>query len=248
MSELITAKIDGKKYRLLAEDKTFWRRVEAGEWEADTLRVLARFLRRDSIYLDVGAWIGATALFAAARCREVYCVEPDPAAYERLLANLRMNNIKNALTFHGALGAKNARVKMSCARGLGKSMTRVRAENEIGNGETADALSVTPARFVKWCGIAKIDLLKIDIEGGEFALAPALAKLFPRMKPVIHLSLHAPFFPESARAEKLARIVGLAGNYKFCYDGNLNKISPREMLSDKFANHFAAVVLADAEF
>jgi len=234
MSGRIVANIGGKRRRLLAEDETYWRRVEAGEWEPDTFEVLAKCLHPGAVYVDVGAWVGATVLFAAARCESVYCIEPDPAAYERLLANLRMNRVTNAHPFHAALGAANARVQIACERGLGKSMTRVQAA--AGGNAHAWTLSITPARFVEWWGITKIDLLKIDIEGGEFDLAPALIELFPRIKPVIHLSLHAPLFPQSARRDKLAVIAELAGRYAFCYDGDLRRISP-----------FETVVLADGE-
>ena len=244
MSEYITAKIGGRPHRLLAEDAAFWRRVESGEWEPDTLDALARCLRRGAVFVDAGAWVGATTLFAAARGAHVYCIEPDPAAYERLLANLRLNSVANVHPLHAALGAKNARVPLACARGLGKSMTRVQPAAAPEDAQ-AWALALTPARFMEWWGIEKIDLLKIDIEGGEFDLAPALAEILPRAKPAIHLSLHAPFFPEKIRREKLAVIAGLAGRYAFCYDGALRGISPEDVLGDEFAGGFRSVVLAD---
>lgn len=246
MQHFITARARKKVYRLHAEDETFWRRVAAGEWEPDTFHVLARCLRSDSVYVDAGAWIGATALFAAARCRKVYCIEPDAAAYERLLFNLRVNHTSNALPLHAALGTANTRVQIGCARGLGKSMTRVQVAGENAGGESAPALSLTPSRFMDWWGIEKIDVLKIDIEGGEFDLAAALPKIFTRTKPLLHLSLHAPLFAPAMRRKKLTRIRKLAAHYAFCYDRHLREIPPREITSERFAARFDSVVLADA--
>ncbi|MGR3913988.1 MAG: FkbM family methyltransferase, partial [Gammaproteobacteria bacterium] len=143
------------------------------------------------------------------------------------------------------LGAANTRAQIACERGLGKSMTRVQPA-ATGSAHTW-TLAITPARFVEWWGITKIDLIKIDIEGGEFDLAPALIKLFPRIKPAIHLSLHAPFFPKPARHDKLAVIAELAERYAFCYDGELRRIAPEEILGGKFAEGFETVVFADGE-
>ena len=95
----------GERYRVAPGNRKFWRKVDAGQWEPETFTVLARCLRADSVYVDVGGWVGPTVLFAAAQGASVYCVEPDPVAYERLLANLRINKVAGVQSFHGALHA-----------------------------------------------------------------------------------------------------------------------------------------------
>lgn len=236
------AKIAGRWYRLVPEDRRFWRRVASNQWEPHTLAVLDRCLDADSVYVDIGAWIGPTVLFAAQRCKTVYCVEPDPLAYEHLLGNLRINGIGNVLPFHGALHSTNGRVQISNERGFGDSMTRVQAAS---SGDHATVLAMDLPHFIQWWGIERIDLLKMDVEGAEFDLVPSLVAFLPRIKPQIHLSLHAPLFPQSERRDKLAAIVELAGHYACCYDERLNKISPREILGDPFAQKFNTVLLTD---
>ena len=238
----IEGKIVDAVYRLNPEDDWFWRKVHSGKWEKDTFVALERYLRPDSVYVDIGAWIGPTVLFAAARCKTVYCVEPDPIAYERLLANLRMNNIANVQSFHGALGVRNGTVHIANEKGFGNSETRVQATPADG-GVTVLAMDLSS--LMTWWGIARIDFLKMDVEGAEFDLVPSLITLLPRIKPQIHLSLHAPLFPQAERRDKLATIVELAGHYACCYDQRLNKISPREILEAPFAQKFNTVLLAD---
>ncbi len=238
------ATIDGRCYRLAPEDRKFWRAVAANEWERHTFMVLDRCLRADSVYLDVGAWIGPTVLFAAARCRTVYCIEPDPVAYERLLANLRMNDITNVLPFHGALGGGNGPVQIANEKSFGNSKTRVQATPDDAG---VTVLGMDIQRLIEGWGIKKIDLVKMDVEGAEFDLMPPLLDFLPRTKPGIHLSLHAPFFPQSERREKLAAVVELANRYAFCYDKRLNKIASEEILGERFTHRFNTITLTDAE-
>ncbi|MDD9811463.1 MAG: FkbM family methyltransferase [Gammaproteobacteria bacterium] len=266
----------GRRYRLAAEDRAFWTKVAAGAWERDTLRFFARALdgRRgrdgsgapdaDSVCVDVGAWIGATALFAAPMCGTVYALEPDPAAYERLLANLRMNAVANIVPCHAALTAADGCVCLSNHRHFGNSMTRAQAATGDGAGDGTDAgdgagengdgdiggnratvLGLRLASFIAWWGIARIDLLKIDIEGGEFALLPALLELPMRLRPVVHLSLHAPFFPAAERAGKLAAVAELAAQYAHLYDQNNARITARDITQNPdYRDKFQVVAMS----
>ena len=176
------AKLAGGRYRLVPEDRKFWRMAAGGQWERHTFRILEQLLRPDSVYVDVGAWIGPTVLFAAARCKVVYCIEPDAVAYERLLGNLRMNGIDNVLPFHGALGVRNGTVQIAGekGKGFGTSETRVQATPTDGGADVAaTVLAMDLPRFIQHWGIERIDLMKIDIEGAEFDLAPALISICP---------------------------------------------------------------------
>ncbi len=244
------AKLYGRRYRLVPEDRKFWRTAAGKKWERFTFMFLERCLRADSVYVDVGAWIGPTVLFAAPRCRMVYCIEPDPVAYERLLANLRMNDVRNVRPFHGALGSQNGRVQIAGHGGFGHSgfgHSTTRVQGALDDDGVA-VLAMDIQRFIECWGIDKIDVLKMDIEGAEFDLAHSLIEILPTHKPTIHLSLHAPFFAQSERQDKLAAIVQLAERYAFCYDcydQGLNRIQPGDILKGRFVSRCAVVVLAD---
>jgi trigger factor len=66
----------------------FWDDVMAGWWEPETYDLLDRFLSPEESYLDLGAWIGATVLYAAGTARRVYAVDADPVALEEFNANV----------------------------------------------------------------------------------------------------------------------------------------------------------------
>ena len=60
-------------------------------WENDTFNIFARFLNEESVVLDIGAWAGPTALWAAYRAKTVIAVEPSPRAFFQLWENLQAN-------------------------------------------------------------------------------------------------------------------------------------------------------------
>ncbi|MEQ8605221.1 MAG: FkbM family methyltransferase [Marivibrio sp.] len=191
-------------------DRDYWAKVEAGRWEPETFRLFralldARALGRATRLVDIGAWIGPTALYAAALGAEVTAFEPDPAALSVLRANLALNP---------ALAAR-VRVEPTALDATGGDADGcvTLASEEPGNSmsglfrDAPERIRV-PAATPGAAGLERLfataDLVKLDIEGGEFALLPALAAILAAHRPVMHLSLHARFLPETrfARGER----------------------------------------------
>jgi len=196
--------------------------------------------------------VGPTALFAAPRCAQVFAIEPDPAAYERLLANLRLNRIANITPCHAAIAAVDGRAHLANHRHFGNSMTRAvdapaaGGGNGDSSGKRATVLSLRPATFIDHFNLARIDLLKIDIEGGEFDLLPVLLALPMRLRPVVHLSLHAPLLPVSMRAPAMATVAELAAQYKYLYDADNARITVETITTDaRFRDKFQVVALTN---
>lgn len=80
----VNGRLGGLPFRLDPYHSKFWRRAGRGDWEPETFAVLDAHLRGDADYLDIGAWIGPTVLYAARKARHVWCFEPDPTAYRHL--------------------------------------------------------------------------------------------------------------------------------------------------------------------
>ena len=73
----------------VADDQpTFWNKVEAGLWEPETLALIDQQITPGTTFLDLGAWVGPTALYAAARGARVIALEADPVALAQLRAKL----------------------------------------------------------------------------------------------------------------------------------------------------------------
>jgi hypothetical protein len=54
----------------------FWDAYEAGDWEPHTVDLFERYLGQTTTFVDVGAAIGATALYAASLAKRVVALVP----------------------------------------------------------------------------------------------------------------------------------------------------------------------------
>lgn len=159
-----------------------------GVWEPETFQALDRFLTPQHAYLDVGAWIGPTVLYAAHVARVSYAFEPDPVARAELEANVAAN---------AALGVRVVGRAVSSAPGPVRIGPRGRAGNSMSSSLAADAPGAWDAetvqldRFVAAEGLDDGPIfLKVDIEGGEYDLLPSLRRWLKARQVDLHLSLH----------------------------------------------------------
>jgi FkbM family methyltransferase len=206
----------------------FWRDVARGRWEPGTFAFLREHLRPDSTFLDVGAWIGPVALAASPRCAKVYCFEPDPAAYRFLLWNLDLNEIRNVVPFHAALGSRTEIRTLSGREGAfgtsRSSLLGVAGAPEIGvqGWSWGDWLeTVRPGR---------VDVIKLDVEGGELELLPAMAGYLRAKRPALHLSLHGELLPEGERRPRIAEVLEAVRHYRAIQDEDGRAIPFEEAL------------------
>jgi FkbM family methyltransferase len=185
----------------IADDKpTFWDRVEAGTWEESTFVVLDRFVDNTTTLLDLGAWVGPVSLYAAARGARVVAVEADPAALTELRANLAANpDLAARITIVDRAIAPDAEpVRMGARRKPGDSMSSALL---AGAERHWDAPAITPEALAATLGAPARLFVKLDIEGGEYALLPALGPLLAAPAAALLLSLHPKILRESGVAD-----------------------------------------------
>ena len=236
--------VQGLKFKLDPYHIGFWREVGRGRWEPHTYTIMKRFLNADSVYCDVGAWIGPTVIYAARICKQVVCFEPDPTAYRYLRWNIELNELLNVTSFSIALADRTAIQRMASRGGkLGDSLTSLVNDNREDNG--IDVLTLTWDAFIDLSKIDRIDFLKIDIEGGEFALLPTLRDYLSRHKPIVHLSTHAPFLDLGLREEKMQQIIEVMGIYGKCLDKNLMPVDIDELNGEDAKNHCRSYLFMD---
>ena len=208
----MTATIRGRRFLTDPYHIGFWRDVAAGRWEPELFDALDANLRPDSVFVDIGAWIGPVTIYAAARCARVYSLEPDPEAFQHLLWNLRLNRLANASPFNIALASTNGVRRLASPDGrLGHSTSTLLEAH--GRGEGADVLCMRWEDWLRTVSPPRVDFIKLDIEGGEFELVPTMEEYLRREKPALLLSLHAPSLPEPARRAELRALLASLGHY-----------------------------------
>lgn len=199
----VPADLAGERFACDPYHSKFWRKASAGTWEPETFAVLRQHLRPDADYLDIGAWIGPTVLYAARHARKVWCFEPDPRAYRHLAWNIELNGLDNVSALPVALSGDTSIARMASFGGeTGDSMTSLL--NDGGDGFSAVTLAWDV--FAAQTDLSAVSLVKMDIEGAEFMVLPALIPWLKTQRPVLYLSTHAPFLPEAERPAAMAKL------------------------------------------
>ena len=238
-------RIRGERFVCHPKHCSGWRKIAVGGRERGALDVLEK-LAPDSVMWDIGAHVGLMALFAARKCKRVICFEPDPVAMQYLSWNIARNRIHNATLVGAALGAKTEFRKMGAAGGqaLGEAYTGFRMSSAA---QTFFAPCLGPETWGAWLNDPP-QLVKMDIEGGEFELLPAMADWLEECRPKMLLSLHAVPLrgaglmsdsEANAALENCAKILSFYGEFTELHSGEKFPISeiPARMSTEGKAWH-----------
>ena len=177
----------------------FWTKVENNKWETDTFGVFDRFLNKDTVYFDIGAWIGPTAFYAAQLSKSAYGFEPDPVAFGILKANHELNSgeewSRRLKIINKAVSTENGFMFIGSKSGGGDSLSSVlfKSDETQWKVETVALDDLIVKENLKEEKL----FFKIDIEGGEYFLIPVLNKTLKEYKTVLSLSLHPGLLYES---------------------------------------------------
>lgn len=128
---------------------------------SDMAYVLHTISKKD-LFVDIGANVGSyTILACAARGAKGYCFEPIPTTFQRLLNNLRLNDLIGCVKVDniGISDQENELVFTSC----NNTMNHVVADNEI----ATDVVKVKVLPLDKVLEGESPSMLKIDVEGFE---------------------------------------------------------------------------------
>lgn len=183
MSETINITIRGRKFTVDAAHESFWRMCERGEWEPYTFETFDKYLTREHTFVDVGAWIGVTALYAAPLVKYTFAFEPDPTAFDVLVRNCHANYGDISTTCTAILDSYGT-VEFGCEE-LGNSMTRVSCRD---HAFVARCRTLPMATL----GLTRM-FIKLDIEGSEELVTRDLS-FFEQRKPTLYISLHPQFW------------------------------------------------------
>ena len=116
----------------------------------------------DRVIIDAGANIGAFTLYAAPQPgSRIIAIEPFPPTFARLQATVTANRLSNVQCVNAALGAEEGLAYM----GTIDEPSQFRALTE--SGEQAVRVTTLQTIFDQ-NNVDEVDLLKIDIEGGEY--------------------------------------------------------------------------------
>ncbi|MGZ6960927.1 MAG: FkbM family methyltransferase [Ilumatobacteraceae bacterium] len=135
--------------------------------------------------LDVGANVGVFTVHAVTRGATVYAFEPNPDSCGRLRRNVTMNNLSDRVqVFETALGDESGVGEMIVERGGTTGGVVVRLDNLSSEARTVVSVDTLDA-IMPLLGLARIDLLKMDIEGAEVEALRGAEQTLPMVQRAI---------------------------------------------------------------
>ncbi len=234
----------------------FTDKVQNGNWERETFEILDLFSNNDGVYIDIGAWIGPTVLYAADKYKRIVCFEPDPVAVESLRRNINLNDFHNIEVIEKAVAEKIGCSKFGGNGVLGNSESTllVSDDNYVKQSELPgqrgsvasrnqhiiNVRTITLDQALQSCNVKyeDISLLKIDIEGGEWFVLPTVANVLSEFQVPLYISLH-PMFLMPEQTNTLIDL--LFDIYSQChvYDSKINRLNPctkQEVMEEGFTS------------
>lgn len=161
----IHACFDRVEFDLWCEDEWMDFKDKNYFYEPELLYAFLHFVRPGDVCIDAGANLGYHSLFLSrliGRKGTVLALEPDPAHFQRLLANIELNDVHNIVPFPNALWSQAGEFDFWSVEGGGYS-SFARFINFSPSKIKVDAVRLDD--FIK--SDFKIRLIKIDCEGAE---------------------------------------------------------------------------------
>lgn len=210
----------------------FW----LGEQDRWDVFHIKRLVVPGAVIFDVGANVGYYSLVIAAALNgncETHAFEPNPETYDRLARHIELNGMGASVFAH--------RLALSDAIGSGKIVERdgnsgAASVETSGDGEVA---LTTLDAFCGARGLARIDFIKVDIEGLEERMLNGARETLQRHRPALLVELNpSTLTRENSSAERVAELLRSLG-YEL-YEARRERLLPLNKLpqGEEFINAF----------
>ncbi len=161
--------------------------------------------RPDTIYIDVGANVGSTALPVAVKERnlEVHAFEPNPKIFEILNVNKLQNNCDNLFLHNYAVGLKEEKLQLFITQ---KEKANFGTSSLQNNNDIIDSKSIQ-VDVIKLDDFFEkkkkmISLLKIDVQGFEWQVIQGAKNIIIKEKPTIIFEHDDQYLSEPTKVKK----------------------------------------------
>lgn len=175
----LSVRVEGFAVTASLEHRHYLQALRRDEIESLMARLFSGVIRPGMVVLDIGAFVGWYTLLAARRVGaqgKVYAFEPDPRNYELLGENLRLNQIDSRVTCLPWAVSDEAGVQPFFLHGGDQSRSSLIPAG--GGHETTAVNSVVLDDFLDR-GL-QIDVVKMDIEGGEVHALRGMGEILAR--------------------------------------------------------------------
>jgi FkbM family methyltransferase len=214
-----------------------------GSWDYDILKQLLKILMPNDVVLDIGANIGFYSIALGLQLKKLgggklYSFEPVQPNFLRLKHQIAQNDLEQIISlFNLALGNEEGEISLYM-----RSDNNSSTGNAFCVGDNENKLKANYSSrltkldtFAKENGIDRCNLIKVDIEGGEFNFFGGGENFITKTRPII-LSEFNPYFAEQYGYD-FQDIIRLASSWRYdLYEQKRDKFVLIEDNLTDFAN------------
>lgn len=171
----------------------YFRGIPEGDYPDPVLSAIRPFVDAKAVCIDVGANIGlySLALSLLAPNGRTYAFEPSRDGFDFLQKNLAQNGVGNVIVSQMALGHSHESLRFHEIPFFTAGSFTVDEScfltSEILGSTYFEAPCTTLDSFIDTEGIDRIDLVKIDVEGGEMGVIEGALHALERFRPLVVL-------------------------------------------------------------
>lgn len=212
-------------------------------YESDLLKAASAFIGSNTVVFDVGANIGLITLALLAQYPRAlfHCFEPSPYPYKYFSKTIKENNLgKNIILNKLALYSKKGRLSFSVHNIKDALGDGILDTGRAGKSKKIYVRATTLDDYVKINKIARIDMVKIDVEGGELSVLKGGSKSLIKFRPVLLFEANPKnMLTYKIKPADIHRFL-ISLNYQI-YDLKSHKLGEKEftLLTAKFDNFLA---------
>ena len=152
------------------------------------LRFLWKFLQPGMTFVDVGAFHGIYSVIAAKRLGDgsrVVAFEPSPRDRQRLRLHLRYNGIKSVIVEPYAVAAEGGEAALNVVIEGYQTMNSLRPPAIDHPVQQVMVETINLDEYLHRNQIERVDLMKVDAEGGELQIFNGAKTLLSRFRPLV---------------------------------------------------------------
>jgi len=160
--EIIYHWVENSKFIVRPGETGLTQNIYCGLHEFDDMAYTLRVLNSDDVFIDIGANVGSyTILACGVRGAKGYCFEPVPSTFNRLMNNIKLNDLSDRVKAYN-IGLADKEDVLFFTSGL-NTVNHVITETESG----IDAIKVKVFPLDNVIADDSPALIKIDVEGLE---------------------------------------------------------------------------------
>lgn len=185
-----------------------------GDYEKPEIDYISGYLKAGDVFIDIGANIGLFSLNASkivGNQGKVVAFEAFSSNFKQFKNNISINNFKNIISENKAISNQNSTIEILYNEedhniGMASAFLKDFTSKEIVESITLDEYASTH-------NISKIDLIKIDIEGGEYNAILGMTKILTNSKPQVIMEINHQTLQDSGHTEK--EIIDLFSQFSY---------------------------------